>query len=75
MPELSEYTATLSNVLGSEFCIECINVQQRSDSRLSINNLVIIPRLKYICNGRITSVRAGLDRVKSNNNFLTFQLW
>ena len=61
--------------LGSEFCIECINVQQRSDSRISNNRLAISPRLKFSCNGRITSVRAGLDRVNSNNNFLTFQLW
>ena len=75
IPELSEYTAALSNLLGSEFCIECFNVQQRSDSRLSSNRLVIIPRLKFSCNGRITSVRAGLDRLQNNNNFLTFQLW
>ena len=74
---IHNYVAILSNLLGSEFCIECINVQQKSNSRLSNNNLVIIPRLKFSCNGRITSVRAGLDRVKSNNNndFLTFQLW
>ena len=60
-----------------EFCIDCISIQQKSNSRLSNNNLVIIPRLKFSCNGRITSVRAGLDRVKNNNNndFLTFQLW
>ena len=75
MPELSEYTAALSNVLGSEFCIECNNVQQRSDSRIATNSLVIIPRLKFSCNGRITNVRAGLDRLQNNNNFLTFQLW
>ena len=75
MPELSEYTAALSNLLGSEFCIECINVQQRSSSDIATNRLVIIPHLKFSCNGRITSVRAGLDRLQNNNNFLTFQLW
>ena len=72
---LYTYIAILSNLLGSEFCIECINVQQKSSTSLSSNRLVIIPRLKFSCNGRITSVRAGLDRVNNNNNFLTFQLW
>ena len=36
---------------------------------------MIIPRLNFSYNGRITSVRAGLDRLQNNNNFLTFQLW
>ena len=69
------YVAILSNLLGSEFCIECINVQQKLNSSLSINNLVIIPRQEFSCNGRITSVRAGLDRLPNQNNSLTFQLW
>ena len=67
--------AILSNNLGAELCIECINVQQRSNSHLSRNRLVIIPRLNFSCNCRITSVKAGLDRVQNDNNSLTFQLW
>ena len=66
---------TILLILGSEFCIECINVQQRSNIRVPSNNLVIIPRLKFSCNGRISSVRAGLDRVQRFSNFLNFQLW
>ena len=69
------FIAILSNILGSEFCIEYINVQQRLNSRVLNNNLVIIPRLRFSCNGRISSVRAGLDRIPSFSNFLNFQLW
>ena len=73
---LYSYTAVfIKSLLGSEFCIECINVQQRSDSRASSNSLVLIPRLRFSCNGRLSSVRAGLDKPPNFFNFLTFQLW
>ena len=29
----------------------------------------------FSCNGRITSVRAGLNRLQYRNDFVTFQLW
>ena len=61
--------------VGSEVCIECINVQQRSNSCVANNNLVIIPHLNFSCNGRISSVRVGLQILPSYSNLLNFQLW
>ena len=61
--------------LGGEFCIECINVQQRSRFQLFHRRLAIIPRLNFSCNGRVTSIKAGLDKNSSLSNFLSFQVW
>ena len=72
---LSLYTYLHYHFLDSECCIECTNVQQRSDSHVSNHNLVISPHLRFSCNGRITSVRAGLNRLQNRNDFVTFQLW
>ena len=63
--------------VGGEFCIECINVQQRYNFHFYHNRLAIIPRLSFSCNGRITSIKAGLSRntLSSFTNFLNFQVW
>ena len=61
--------------LGGEFCIECINVQQRSRFQLFHGRLAIIPRFNFSCNGRITSIKAGLDKNTSLTNFPSFQVW
>ena len=61
--------------VGGEFCTECINVQQRYNLHFYHNRLAIIPRLNFSCNGRITSIKAGLSRNTHFNNFLNFQVW
>ena len=61
--------------LGGEFCIECINVQQRSRFQLFHGRLAIIPRFNFSCNGRITSIKAGLNKNTSLTNFPSFQVW
>ena len=43
-------------------CIDVVdNVQQTPDSQLIANRTVIVPRLNFTCNGRITNIRVRID--------------
>ena len=36
---------------------------------------MIVPCLRFSCNGRITSIKAKVNKKSDNNNFLSFQVW
>ena len=66
-----------SSLLGGQDCTDSVDVQQSGDNVLSHNRLAIIPRLNFTCNGRITSIGAGLwpDNRGIRNDSPYFQVW
>ena len=59
---------------GGQTCTDSVNIQQLGVP-LGRDRLVIIPRLNFTCNGRITSIRARVTLSNMRTNFLSFQLW
>ena len=64
-----------NSLLGGQFCTDYVNVQQGGDYITNDDLLVIIPRLNFTCNGRITSIRATLFTVRRGRNYPFFQVW
>ena len=61
-------------LLGGQFCIDSIDVEQSGSDIINRNTTAIIPRLNFTCNGRITSITARLFvSVGSDHPF--FQVW
>ena len=62
-------------LLGGQFCTDSVDIQQNGDSQIGRDILAIIPRLNFSCNGRITSIIAGIafNNSKSSNPFI--QVW
>ena len=44
-----------NSLLGGQKCTDSVNVQQGGDYITNDDRLVIIPRLNFTCNGRITN--------------------
>ena len=67
------------NYVGREFCINSVdNIHQNHSGQIRSDKLVVVPHLKFSCNGRITSIKAKV--VKNNDSlsvysFLSFQIW
>ena len=65
-----------NSLLGGQFCTDYVNVQQGGDYITNDDLLVIIPRLNFTCNGRITSIRARLfDIFNVRNDYPFIQVW
>ena len=62
-------------LLGGQFCTDSVDIQQNGDDALGRNNLAIIPRLNFTCNGRITGIRAKLWFSNEHDEYLFFQVW
>ena len=65
-------------IVGQDQCIDDIDdVQQNGVSNyINPDRTVIIPRLKFTCNGRITNIRAGMSSIKdSGSDFPYIQIW
>ncbi|XP_065906945.1 uncharacterized protein [Dysidea avara] len=64
-------------------CIDVVdNVQQTPDSQTIANRTVIVPRLNFTCNGRITNIRVRIDSAteipnydNTGTNFPYIQVW
>ena len=46
-----------------------------SEKIVGRNKSAIVPHLNFSCNGRITSIRAGVKKSESFMDFLYFQIW
>ena len=66
-----------NSLLGGQECTDSVDVQQIGYTIISHDRLAIIPRLNFTCNGRITSIRAGLlfDDLGIRNDYPYFQVW
>ena len=51
------------------------NVQQIENKFISSNRTVIVPRLNFTCNGRITNIRVGINSITNGANFPYIQVW
>ena len=64
-------------------CIDVVdNVQQTPNSQIIANRTVIVPRLNFTCNGRITKIRVRIDSAteipnydNTGTNFPYIQVW
>ena len=66
-----------NNYIDGESCIDSVDIQQEPNSRFGRERLVIIPRLNFSCNGRVTNIRARVNRSLANTELtlLYFQVW
>ena len=64
-----------NSLLGGQFCTDSVDVQQFGDSIIGFDRLAIIPHLNFTCNGRITSIRAGVWYHEIGNDYPYFQVW
>ena len=63
------------NFVGKESCIDSVNIHQIHDGQVGKNRLVIVPDFKFICNGRIISIRARVEKNSNSTKFPSFQVW
>ena len=63
-------------------CIDIVdNVQQTPNSQIMADRTVIVPRLNFTCNGRITNIRVRIDNAtelfpdNAGTNFPYIQVW
>ena len=69
--------------IAGQTCIDVVdNVQQTPDSQIIANRTVIVPRLNFTCNGRITNIRVRIDSAteipnydNTGTNFPYIQVW
>ena len=66
-----------NSLLGGQECTDSVDVQQIGNNVLRHGRLAIFPRLNFTCNGRITSITAGVwfDDVDYRNSYPYFQVW
>ena len=58
------------HLIAGQTCIDDVNnVQQVGNDIISPDRTVIVPRLNFTCNGRITNIRVGLNRTNDGANF------
>ncbi|XP_065904629.1 uncharacterized protein [Dysidea avara] len=61
---------------GGQTCIDDVdNVQQTEDNFISPNRTVIVPRLNFTCNGRISNIRVRISTFSTRTNFPYIQVW
>ncbi|XP_065899762.1 sushi, von Willebrand factor type A, EGF and pentraxin domain-containing protein 1-like isoform X2 [Dysidea avara] len=56
-------------------CTDDVGIEQIGDSQFGRNKLAIVPRLNFTCDGRITNIRARVNRANQRNAPLSFQIW
>ena len=64
-----------NSLLGGQECTDYVDVQQSGDANIGHNRQLIIPRLNFTCNGRITSIRARVGYRRDRINYPSFQVW
>ena len=60
--------------VGTPFCTDSVEIQQDGQDQVTYETTVIIPRLNFTCNGRLTVIRARVRR-ENEINFSFFQVW
>ncbi|XP_065904456.1 P-selectin-like isoform X2 [Dysidea avara] len=66
----------LVTTVGGQTCIDDVdNLQQSRNSFISPNRTVIVPRLNFTCNGRITNIRVRISTFSTGTNFPDLQVW
>ena len=65
-----------NSLLGGQFCTDYVDIEQNGQDDIGRGDgrLAIIPRLNFICTGRITSIRARLESHGGSCNPI-FQTW
>ena len=71
---------SLSNVcckycIGGLDCIDTVNVRQSGTSFESTTIQVIVPRIEFSCNGRITGYLISLESVSDSGGYPSVQVW
>lgn len=64
-----------NSLLGEQFCMDYVNVQQEGDNTLSHDVQVIFPQFSFTCNGKITGIRARVRLAADRINYPLFQVW
>ena len=64
-----------NSLLGGQECTDYVDITQNGKHQIGLNQLGIIPRLNFTCNGRITSITARVKLNRSRSEFPSFQLW
>ena len=64
-----------NSLLGGQVCTDSVNIEQDGDSTARLDRLVIIPRLNFTCNGRITSIRARVRINRGESDYPFLQVW
>ncbi|XP_065904304.1 receptor-type tyrosine-protein phosphatase delta-like isoform X2 [Dysidea avara] len=60
---------------GGQTCIDVVgDIQQARDEIISPDRTVIVPRLNFTCNGRITNIRVRVE-TRTGTNFPSIQVW
>ena len=72
---LNIYHNTTEYYVATGYCINSVELQQKPKRYLGNNKLAIIPHLNFSCNGRITSIKARVNKTTNFTNFLYFQVW
>ena len=63
-------------LLGGQECTDYVDIQQNGDNHVGSDILVIIPRLNFTCNCRITNIRASLNfNPDGIEIYPIFQVW
>ena len=64
-----------NSLLGGQFCMDSVDVMQDGDN-INSDKQAIIPQFKFSCNGRITSISAGVEMNEGMNmSYPLFQIW
>ena len=64
--------------LGGQICIDVVDdIQRAANEIISPDRTVIVPRLNFACNGRITNIRVSVNGSTHNTgtNFPYVQVW
>ena len=62
--------------IAGQTCIDVVDdVQRTGDSQILANRTVIVPRLNFVCSGRITNIRVRISSDNTGTNFPYIQVW
>ena len=61
-------------MLDGQICTDTVDIQRDDDNEINRIGLVIIPRLNFTCNGRITNIMAKMRR-RESDSFPYFHIW
>ena len=72
---IHEHFTIIIIVIGGQRCTDYVDIQQNGNRQTGRDRLVIIPRLNFTCNSRITSIRARVILNNSTNGYTSFHMW
>ena len=62
--------------VGGQTCIDVVDdIQQTRNEVISADRTVIVPRLNFTCNGRITNIRVRISTRDTGTDFPSIQVW